>query len=55
MSNCIVVNSEFTANIFRKSFPRIKYVPQVLYPGIHFDSYDKKVDLEDKSVKILET
>ncbi|CAG8455795.1 4889_t:CDS:2 [Funneliformis caledonium] len=55
MADCVVVNSNFTANIFRESFPRIKHVPRVLYPGIYFDSYDKKVDLEDMSIKILET
>ncbi|GES86689.1 alpha-1,3/1,6-mannosyltransferase ALG2-like [Rhizophagus clarus] len=55
MANCIVVNSKFTAKIFRESFPHIKHTPRVLYPGIHFDSYDKKMDLKDKSVKILET
>ena len=55
MAHCVVVNSKFTANIFRESFPRIKHVPQVLYPGIHFDSYDKTVDMENQSVKILET
>jgi alpha-1,3/alpha-1,6-mannosyltransferase len=55
MANCIVVNSKFTAKIFRESFPHIKHTPRVLYPGISFDSYDKKVDLKDKSVEILET
>lgn len=55
MANCIVVNSKFTAKIFHESFPHIKRTPRVLYPGIHFDSYDKKVDLKDKSVEILET
>jgi len=55
MANAVIVNSKFTANIFRESFPHIKHTPQVLYPGIRFDSYDKKVDLKDKSVEILET
>jgi len=55
MANCIVVNSKFTAKIFRESFPYIKCTPRVLYPGIHFDSYDKKYELKDKSVEILET
>ncbi|CAG8612120.1 4415_t:CDS:10 [Ambispora leptoticha] len=54
MADAIVVNSKFTANVFRDSFPSIKQRPEVLYPGIHFTSYDKAVDLNDESVKILE-
>src|SRR5947209_10597903 len=55
MADKIVVNSKFTQGIFRESFPSITQGPQVLYPGIHFDSYDKKVYMEDEAVKILNT
>ncbi|CAG8638088.1 13299_t:CDS:2 [Ambispora gerdemannii] len=55
MADAIVVNSKFTANVFRDSFPSIKQRPKVLYPGIHLTSYDKAVDLNDESVKILES
>ncbi|CAG8495200.1 10604_t:CDS:2, partial [Scutellospora calospora] len=55
MANCVVVNSNFTSNVFHESFPNIRKVPQVLYPGIHFDAYDKKVDVDDIYIKILES
>ncbi|CAG8687243.1 31268_t:CDS:2 [Gigaspora margarita] len=55
MANCLVVNSNFTSNVFRKSFPHIRNIPQVLYPGIHFEAYDKKVDVDDIHIKILES
>ncbi|CAG8690011.1 6722_t:CDS:2, partial [Dentiscutata heterogama] len=45
----------FTSNVFRESFPHIRKVPQVLYPGIHFEAYDKKVDVDDINIKILES
>lgn len=55
MANCLVVNSKFTSGIFRQTFPTIKKSPQVLYPGIHFEAYDKKVDTYDETIKVLET
>ncbi|KAG9289777.1 hypothetical protein G9A89_015357 [Geosiphon pyriformis] len=54
ISDCIVVNSRFTAKIFSLSFPNIKRIPQVLYPGINLDSYDR--DIPSKvEVRILES
>ncbi|CAG8433357.1 1566_t:CDS:2 [Diversispora eburnea] len=55
MANCLVVNSKFTSNIFCESFTTIKKMPQILYPGIRFEAYDRKVNTDDESVKILET
>ncbi|RHZ79065.1 hypothetical protein Glove_152g73 [Diversispora epigaea] len=55
MANCLVVNSKFTSNVFCESFATIKTMPQILYPGIRFEAYDKKVNTDDESVKILET
>ncbi|CAJ0844628.1 8838_t:CDS:2 [Entrophospora sp. SA101] len=55
MADSIVVNSRFTSLVFQESFPTIKNIPQILYPGIHFDSYDKEINLQDKNIKILET
>ncbi|KAJ3056289.1 Alpha-1,3-mannosyltransferase-like protein [Rhizophlyctis rosea] len=48
-----VVNSNFTAGVFRDAFKRIKFVPKVLYPGINFDLYNNKVDEGDERVKPL--
>ncbi|KAI8920923.1 alpha-1,3/1,6-mannosyltransferase ALG2 [Powellomyces hirtus] len=49
----IVVNSKFTARIFKGSFPSIKRVPQVLYPCIHLPSYSEKVDMSSPLVSLL--
>ncbi|KAJ3169996.1 Alpha-1,3-mannosyltransferase-like protein [Geranomyces variabilis] len=49
----IVVNSKFTAQIFERSFPSIKKLPEVLYPGIHVESYAQILDLTDPSVAFL--
>ncbi|KAJ3390430.1 Alpha-1,3-mannosyltransferase-like protein [Lobulomyces angularis] len=55
MADVIVVNSRFTCSIFKESFPSIKKIPSILYPGIRFESYDKAVDLNDSSVKKIQT
>ncbi|CAG8555057.1 4842_t:CDS:2 [Cetraspora pellucida] len=44
----------FTSNVFRESFPNIRKAPQVLYPGIHFEAYDKKVDVTILSINRFE-
>lgn len=36
----IVVNSHFTASIFKKAFPAIRQTPEVLYPPINLAAYD---------------
>ncbi|CAG8672216.1 5663_t:CDS:2, partial [Paraglomus occultum] len=55
ISDRILVNSQFTAGIFRESFPSIKQTPEVLYPSIHLESYDKEVNLNDPSIQLLHT
>lgn len=55
MSDLIAVNSGFTAGMFKKSFPSVHQTPQILYPPINFDAYDRPVDRNDPTVKILET
>jgi len=40
-----VVNSKFTASVFKKAFPRIQRTPDVLYPPINLEAYDKKWNL----------
>mmetsp|Transcript_22056 Transcript_22056/g.28158 ORF Transcript_22056/g.28158 Transcript_22056/m.28158 type:complete len:402 (-) Transcript_22056:53-1258(-) len=42
----ILVNSKFTAGIFRQAFSRIHREPKVLYPSINFDSLSREVDVE---------
>ncbi len=46
MSNLVLVNSHFTADTYRATFPALAHTlpPQVLYPAINFDKYDKKID-----------
>jgi alpha-1,3/alpha-1,6-mannosyltransferase len=53
MADTIVVNSNFTAGVFKRSFPSILKRPRTLYPPINFEAYDKEVDINDQSVKIL--
>ncbi|CAM0142658.1 Alpha-1,3-mannosyltransferase-like protein [Umbelopsis sp. WA50703] len=53
MADTIVVNSNFTAGVFKRSFPSILKRPRTLYPPINFEAYDKDVDINDQSVKIL--
>lgn len=55
MADTVTVNSQFTAGMFRKSFKSIFKKPRVLYPPINFVAYDKKVDLADPSVQLIES
>ncbi|KAJ3277068.1 Alpha-1,3-mannosyltransferase-like protein [Terramyces sp. JEL0728] len=55
MADVVVVNSKFTAGVFNSSFKLIGEVPQVLYPGIALEAYDKSVNMQDPSVKGLAT
>lgn len=43
----IVVNSRYTQEIFRQTFPHISEAPKVLTPALNFQSYDKPVDSDD--------
>ncbi|KAI8930203.1 hypothetical protein BC831DRAFT_440852 [Entophlyctis helioformis] len=53
MADDIVVNSQFTASVFGASFKRISKTPDVLYPGIHLDSYSATVDPASPAIKTL--
>ncbi|KAG0365558.1 Alpha-1,3-mannosyltransferase-like protein [Gamsiella multidivaricata] len=53
MADAIVVNSKFTADIFKKSFKMLHQVPDVLYPSIQFDKFDRTVDQDLPEVKVL--
>ncbi|TPX32275.1 hypothetical protein SmJEL517_g04596 [Synchytrium microbalum] len=51
MSDEILVNSAFTASVFKTSFPRIRKSPRVLHPGLQVNAYRQEIDLDDVSVK----
>ncbi|KAI8898677.1 hypothetical protein BC833DRAFT_641143 [Globomyces pollinis-pini] len=53
MADKVVVNSKFTSGIFSKTFQWISTEPEVLYPGIQLEAYDKSVDMNDEDVKGL--
>ncbi|KAJ3121794.1 Alpha-1,3-mannosyltransferase-like protein [Nowakowskiella sp. JEL0407] len=55
MADVLVVNSKFTASVFRKTFKSIERMPKVLYPGINIDSYNVKIDSLDPSIQPLKT
>ncbi|KAG4105467.1 hypothetical protein H8356DRAFT_1635047 [Neocallimastix lanati (nom. inval.)] len=53
LADKILVNSQFTRSIFKESFKRIDIVPDVLYPGINTEQYEKKIDETDKGLDLL--
>ncbi|KAI1316772.1 Alpha-1,3-mannosyltransferase-like protein [Mortierella claussenii] len=53
MADTIVVNSNFTANIFKESFKLLRQIPEVLYPSIQFDKFDRIVDQSLPEINIL--
>ncbi|KAI7866236.1 alpha-1,3/1,6-mannosyltransferase ALG2 [Spinellus fusiger] len=55
MADTIVVNSGFTAGVFRRSFPSITTTPRILYPPINLASYNRIVDYSDPSVQLLQS
>jgi len=55
MADTIVVNSKFTAEIFRQSFKTLHQVPEVLYPSIQFDKFDRKVDSTLAEINVLQS
>ena len=53
MADCILVNSNFTAETFFKTFTTLTNTkPEVLYPSLNFEAYDAEIDSKD-SVKGL--
>ncbi|XP_794663.3 alpha-1,3/1,6-mannosyltransferase ALG2 [Strongylocentrotus purpuratus] len=45
MSDCIVVNSNFTADTFKQTFTTLKDVqPDVLYPSLNFSAFNARVE-----------
>ncbi|KAF9181989.1 Alpha-1,3-mannosyltransferase-like protein [Haplosporangium sp. Z 767] len=53
MADTIVVNSKFTANIFKKSFKFLHQIPDILYPSIQFDKFDRTVDQSLPEINVL--
>ncbi|KAF9134435.1 Alpha-1,3-mannosyltransferase-like protein [Mortierella sp. 14UC] len=53
MADTVVVNSKFTSHIFQQSFQRLHQVPEVLYPSIQLDKFDRTVDLSLPEVQVL--
>lgn len=49
LSDCVLVNSNFTAETFFKTFPTLKCAnPRVLYPSLNFSAYDKEIRDNEK-------
>ncbi|XP_015710667.1 alpha-1,3/1,6-mannosyltransferase ALG2 [Coturnix japonica] len=59
MADCIVVNSKFTAGVFKETFKSLSHInPDVLYPSLNTDSFETVVpvditDLIPKKTKFL--
>ncbi|XP_028411562.1 alpha-1,3/1,6-mannosyltransferase ALG2-like [Dendronephthya gigantea] len=48
MANCILVNSNFTARTFFRTFTSLTNTnPRVLYPSLNFKAYNQGIDSED--------
>ncbi|KAJ1203268.1 hypothetical protein NDU88_007060 [Pleurodeles waltl] len=44
MADCILVNSKFTANVFKNTFKSLSYInPDVLYPSLNSSNFDSIV------------
>lgn len=49
----ILVNSEFTARVFMKTFPAMRRNPRVVYPAVDVEAYGKVVKAADEDKWIL--
>jgi alpha-1,3/alpha-1,6-mannosyltransferase len=53
MADRVLVNSRFTADVFRKTFPRLSLTPEVLYPGVDCTAYEAVVTEPSRDDDIL--
>lgn len=51
-ADCVLVNSHFTASVYKETFKSIKTSPSVLYPSLDFDNFDKYSSLTLKDVDL---
>lgn len=51
-ADCVLVNSHFTASVFKETFKSIKTSPSVLYPSLNFDSFDKYASVTLKDIDL---
>ena len=48
MADCVLVNSNFTAQTFFKTFTSLSSTnPRVLYPSLNFKAYDAEIDSKE--------
>jgi alpha-1,3/alpha-1,6-mannosyltransferase len=40
----ILVNSDFTSQIFQKTFKELNRIPRTVYPAVDPEAYEKKVE-----------
>ena len=53
MASVIMVNSLFTAGVFKETFRTIEVQPQILYPSLSFESFDKPLTTTMTLEKVL--
>lgn len=51
-ADCVLVNSHFTAGVYKSTFTSIQTSPTVLYPSLDFDSFDRHATLTLKDVGV---
>ncbi|EPS35227.1 hypothetical protein H072_11557 [Dactylellina haptotyla CBS 200.50] len=54
LADDIVVNSKFTASVFKQAFPRINVVPRVVYPCVDIHEPEKAQKLEGDTYPFLQ-
>lgn len=51
MADCILVNSRFTANVFKETFKSLSHIkPDVLYPSLNFGTFDAVISADVASI-----
>ncbi|KAK7068396.1 Alpha-1,3-mannosyltransferase-like protein [Halocaridina rubra] len=51
-ADCILVNSHFTASVFKDTFKSIKAAPSVLYPSLDFNKFDEYAEITLKEANL---
>ncbi|KAG7154330.1 Alpha-1-3/1-6-mannosyltransferase ALG2-like [Homarus americanus] len=51
-ADCVLVNSHFTASVYKETFKSIKTSPSVLYPSLDFENFDKYESLTVRDVDL---
>jgi alpha-1,3/alpha-1,6-mannosyltransferase len=54
-ADVILVNSNFTARVFKSQFPSIHVQPQVVHPGINIKAYEAPVNTSNPDILMIQS